>query len=152
MWSTDICGKTDKNWLPATESKQGCSVTESWRDNQMETFSALLVLCVGNSLVTSEFPSQRPVMQSFDVFFELRLNKWLSKQSRHRWFEMPSGSLWCHCNRLLTYEFHEISVKICFKNYQQLTLKQLGMFSLNVIQFYIFPFNCNISVWNWSIQ
>ena len=26
------------------------------------------------------------------------LNKRLSKQSRHRWFEMPSCSLWCHCN------------------------------------------------------
>ena len=43
----------------------------------METFSALLALCEGNSPVTSEFPSQRPVMRSFDVFFDLRLNKWL---------------------------------------------------------------------------
>ena len=33
----------------------------------METFSALLALCVGNSPVTIEFPSQRPVTQSFDV-------------------------------------------------------------------------------------
>ena len=41
----------------------------------METFSALLVLCAGNSPVTSWFPSQRPVTQSFDVFFDLRLNK-----------------------------------------------------------------------------
>ena len=39
----------------------------------METFSALLDLCVGNSLVTDEFPAQRPVMQSFDVFFDLHL-------------------------------------------------------------------------------
>ena len=44
----------------------------SWR-HQMETFSALLALCVGNSPVTGEFPSQRPVTQSFDVFFDLRL-------------------------------------------------------------------------------
>ena len=36
--------------------------------------------------------------QSFDVFFDLRLNKWLSKQSRRRWFETPSRSLWRHCN------------------------------------------------------
>ena len=41
----------------------------------METFSALLALCVGNSPVTGEFPSQRPVTRSFDVFFDLRLNK-----------------------------------------------------------------------------
>ena len=38
-------------------------------------------LCVGNSPVTIEFPSQRPVMRSFDVFFDLHLNKWLNKQS-----------------------------------------------------------------------
>ena len=44
------------------------------------------------------FPSQRPVAWSFDVVFDLRLNKWLSKQTRSRWFEMPSHSLWCHCN------------------------------------------------------
>ena len=31
--------------------------------------------------ITGGFPSQRPVTQSFDVFFDLRLNKWLSKQS-----------------------------------------------------------------------
>ena len=44
----------------------------------METFSALLTHCAGNSLVTYEFPAQRPVTQSFDVFFDLRLNKRLS--------------------------------------------------------------------------
>ena len=49
--------------------------------NQLETFSALLDLCVGNSPVTGEFPSQRPVTRSFDVFFDLRLNSRLSKQS-----------------------------------------------------------------------
>ena len=59
---------------------------------------ALLALCAGNSPVTGEFSSQRPAMQSFDVFFDLRLNKRLSKQSRRWWFETPSCSLWCHCN------------------------------------------------------
>ena len=38
-----------------------------WRD-KMETFSALLALCAGNSPVTGEFPAQRPVTRSFDVF------------------------------------------------------------------------------------
>ena len=57
----------------------------------METFYALLALCAGNSLVTGEFPSQRPVMQSFDVFFHLCLNKRLSKQSLGWWFETPSN-------------------------------------------------------------
>ena len=39
-------------------------------------------------------PAQRPVTRSFDVFFDLRLNKRLSKQSRGWWFEKPSRSLW----------------------------------------------------------
>ena len=41
----------------------------------METFSALLAICVGNSPVPDEFPTQRPETRSFDVFFDLRLNK-----------------------------------------------------------------------------
>ena len=36
----------------------------------METFSTLLALCAGNSLVTGEFPAQKPVTQGFDVFFD----------------------------------------------------------------------------------
>ena len=66
--------------------------------HEMDTFSALLILCAGNSPVTGEFPSQRPVTQMFDVLFDLRLNKWLSKQSRRRWFETPSRSLWRPCD------------------------------------------------------
>ena len=47
----------------------------------METFSALLAICAGNSPVPGEYPKQRPVTRAFDVFFDLRLNKRLSKQS-----------------------------------------------------------------------
>ena len=64
----------------------------------METFSALLALCAGNSPVTGEFPAQRPVTRSFDVCFDLRLNKRLSKRSWGWWFETPSHPLWRHCN------------------------------------------------------
>ena len=49
------------------------------------------------------FPSQRPVTRIFDVFFDLRLNKQWSKQSRRRWFEPPSHSLWRHCNEYCFY-------------------------------------------------
>ena len=70
----------------------------SWWRHQMETFSALLAICAGNSPVPGEFPTQRPVTRSFDVFFDLRLNKRLSKQSWGWWFETPSSSLWRHCN------------------------------------------------------
>ena len=55
-----------------------------WWRHQMETFSALLAFCAGNSPVTGEFPAQRPVPRSFDVFFDLRLNQKLSKQWRRR--------------------------------------------------------------------
>ena len=48
----------------------------------METFSALLAICAGNSPVPGEFPAQRPVTRSFDVFFDLRLNKRLNKKNR----------------------------------------------------------------------
>ena len=64
----------------------------------METFSALLALCVGNSSVTDEFPSQKEVMRSFDVCFDLRLNKGFGKRSRRRWLETPSRSLRRHFN------------------------------------------------------
>ena len=47
---------------------------------------------------TGEFPPQRPVTRSFDVFFDVRLNKHLSKQSWGWWFETPSRPLWRHSN------------------------------------------------------
>ena len=73
-------------------------ITMWWWRHQMETFSVLLALCVGNSPVTGEFPSHRPVTRSFDVFFVLRLNNQLSKHSRGWWVEMQSRPLWRHCN------------------------------------------------------
>ena len=69
-----------------------------WWRHQMETFSALLAICAGNSPVPGEFPAQRPVTRSFDVFFDLRLNKRLSEQSWGWWFETLSRTLWRHCN------------------------------------------------------
>ena len=71
-----------------------------WWRHQMETFSALLAICARNSTVPGEFPAQRPVTRSFDVFFDLRLNKRLSKQSLGWWFETPSLLLWHHCNEI----------------------------------------------------
>ena len=68
----------------------------------METVSTLLAICAGNSPLTGEFPAQSPVTQSFDVFFDLRLNKRLSKQPRGWWFEKPSRPLWRHCNVYFT--------------------------------------------------
>ena len=46
-------------------------------------------LC-GEFIGPGEFPAQRPVTRSFDVFLDLRLNKRLSKQPWGWWFETPS--------------------------------------------------------------
>ena len=48
-----------------------------------------------------EFPTQRPVTRSFDVFFDLHPNKRLRKQSWGWWFETLSCSLWHHCNEMI---------------------------------------------------
>ena len=48
---------------------------------------------------TDEFPAQRPVTRSFDVFFDLRPNERLSKQPWGWWFDTPSRPLWRHSNR-----------------------------------------------------
>ena len=76
-------------------SQQSSGVNSWWR-HQMETFSALLAICAGNSPVPGEFPTQRPVTRSFDAFFDMCLNKRLSKQSWGWWFETPSRPLWRH--------------------------------------------------------
>ena len=75
------------NYLSPVE--RPASGTNIWWHHQMKIFFALLALCVGNSPFTGEFPSQRPVMWSFDVFFDLHLNKRLSKQ-------LQAGNLKCH--------------------------------------------------------
>ena len=93
----------------------------TWWRHQMETLSGLLAICVGNSPVTGEFPAQRPVTRSFDVFFDLRLNKWVSKQLRDWWFETPSRPLWRYCNESMTNQCR--SKDLCYlvmSHFQQL--------------------------------
>ena len=78
-------------------------VYSAWWRHQMETFSALLAICAENSPVPGEFPAQRPATRSFDVFFDLRLNKWLSKQWWGWLFETLSHPLWRHRNCSVRY-------------------------------------------------
>ena len=90
--------------LPFIDGSVACGdrkAISSWWRHQMETFSALLAICAGISPVPGEFPPQRPVKRSFDVFFDLRLNKRLSKQSWGWWFETLSRPLWRQCNVLI---------------------------------------------------
>ena len=88
-----------KCWVKVRTLSQTSTVQLlTWWRHEMETFSALLAICAGNSPVPGEFPTQRPVTRSLDVFFDLRPNKRLSKQTWGWWFETPSCSLWRHCN------------------------------------------------------
>ena len=75
------------------------NIIRSWWRHQMETFSALLVICAGNSPVTGEFHAHKGQWRGALMFSLIcALNKRLSKQSRGWWFETPSCSLWRHCN------------------------------------------------------
>ena len=64
----------------------------AWWRHQMETLSALLGLSAGK--FTGWIPLTRPVTRCFHVFFNLRLNNRMNKQSRRRRLETPSRSLW----------------------------------------------------------
>ena len=68
-----------------------------WWRHQMETFSALLALCVGNS-GHQWIPCTKASDAELWCFFDLRLSKRLSKQSWGWWFKTPLHPLWCHCN------------------------------------------------------
>ena len=93
-----ICPKVilNSNLVKYHSSVTSISVIKSFMTSSNGNISALLALCEGLPPITGEFPSHRPVTRSFDVFFDLSLNKLLSKQSRRRWFETSSCSLWRH--------------------------------------------------------
>ena len=78
-------------------------VLKAWLRNQMETFSALLALWAGITPVTDDIPARRPITPNFDVFFDLHLNKRLSKQWWGWWFKTQSHPLWRHCNGWVKY-------------------------------------------------
>ena len=99
----------------------------SWNGN---IFCVTGPLC-GEFTGPGEFPTQRPVTRSFDVFFDLRLNKWLSKQPWGWWFETPSWSLWRQCNDCYCCMQHRVVLNHDSRHYSDiiwawLHLKSLG--------------------------
>ena len=94
------------NWITlhrmASQLKCNCIISphHTWWRHQIETCSTVLALCAGNSPVTGEFPSQRPVTRTFDVFFDTCLNKPRSKQIGGWWFDTPSRSSRRHFNEI----------------------------------------------------
>ena len=104
---------------------------------------------------TGEFPAQRPVTWSFDVFFDLRLNKRLSKQSWGWWSETPSHSLWRHCNELgvFTWFGHITTNAIYIRLVFNISLiKMLMLFDWWImfifsIEFFLWPFDACLLMW-----
>ena len=119
-WFQSICWKIYLHFwylvVISPNNSQYAPVAHPWWCHQMGTFSELLEVCAGNLLVTGEFPSQGPMMWSFDIFLGLCLNKGLSKQSWGWWFEMPSSSLWCHCNEITWIAMAETNIIIPHKS------------------------------------
>ena len=100
MWNTVFI--FDRSWCKAVHyNKLLHDDVIKWKHFRVST---LLTLCGGNTPVTGGFPSLRPATRN--VFCDLCLNKRLSKQSRRRWFETPSRSLWRHW-RINKYGWHE---------------------------------------------
>ena len=64
-------------------------VNNIWWRHQMETFSALLALCTGNSPITGKFHAKRPVTRSFGVFWCAWINGWVNSHE--------AGDLRRHC-------------------------------------------------------
>ena len=80
-----------------------CLIALCMMTSSNKKISTLMALCEGNPPVTGGFPLQRSVTRSFDVFIEFPMNKRLNKQWRRWGFEMPSRSLWRHCNVFTLY-------------------------------------------------
>ena len=94
----------------------------------MEIFSAGPLW--GEFTAHREFPSQRIGTRSFDAFFDLCLHKRLSRQSRRRWFETPSGSLYRHCNDAFSHCLSNIIST--FRTPISARIKMLDIYSVTV--------------------
>ena len=92
----NVCSVLQKIWLYYLNTTSNGTWHTWWR-HQIETFSALLGLCEGNSPVTGEFPAKD---QSSGALMFSSICSWKKqlKQVRRRWFETPSRSLWRQCN------------------------------------------------------
>ena len=101
VYSTFCSGAHQRKHQSSTSLASVKSLLITWWRHQMETFSALLAIRAGNLPVPGEFPTQKPVRRSFDVFFDLRLNKRLSIQWWGWWFETLSRPLWRHRNAFI---------------------------------------------------
>ena len=84
----------------------GCTLhgtKEPWWRHQMETFSALQAFVRGFHRSPVNTPHKGQWRGALMLSLICALKKWLSKQSWGWWFEMPTRSLWRHCNAYIEY-------------------------------------------------
>ena len=111
----------------------------TWWCHQMETFSALLALCVGISPATGEFPTQRPVT-SVDVFFDLQLDQYLRLQWRPGYLRRHRA----HYDATVMIVFYVVLWNVCSQclitTWVWRNLRRLKIIECNLIQSYsIYP-------------
>ena len=116
----------------------------TWWRHQMETFSALLELCMVNPSDTGGFSHPNKANDAeVSCFYDVQLNKRMSKQLGCWWFETPWRSSWGHCsefdNIYWTYDvpnnFHLISIS-----------KQSTNVPCTVFTLYIFADLCGLFI------
>ena len=111
IWQDDVIQYSRRDLRKSCDTSSVNIMMESHERNIMMTssnenmFRVTGPLC-GEFTGPGVFPAQRPVTRSFDVFFDLRLNKRLSKQPWGWWFETPSWSLWRQCNDICHHRSH----------------------------------------------
>ena len=109
LWCSLICAWKNRLSKQSRRRWFETPLPSLWRHCNVKAFIYMMTSSNGNIFrVTSplcgeftgpgEFPTQRPVTRSFDVFFDLRPNKRLSKQWRGWWFETLSRPFWRHRN------------------------------------------------------
>ena len=82
----------------------------SWWRHEMETYSALLALCAGNSPVPVNSPHKGQWRGALIFSLICVRKKRLSKQPWGWWFETPAWSLWRQCNDCRTSRYTETSL------------------------------------------
>ena len=144
---------TEPSILAVTEKysmKFRQQISLQWRYDGLDGISNNQPHDAGNSPVTGKFPTQRPVTRSFDVFFDLRPNKRLSKHWWGWWFETPSRPLWRHCNAIFSYldgdHYHDRS---CYINHNNIQLN-LSVTTTSLIKF----ITCDLfsDVFEWRLE
>ena len=97
----------------------------------MEKCSTLLALCAGNSPVTGEFPVQRPVTWSCDVFPDMCLTKWLSKQSCGCWLRPLTTSL-RRTSHNCTWNAHMLNLRVVYRSFTAVLTRDISTGYLDV--------------------